>query len=100
MLRKYQIDPTAYLGRCISVYWDLKPQTKQKAQCPLRISLFFIPLMSEKRNLAIFGRKVPRSPFVGYFNFYSMYIYLYLSHDVASGSDITPCNKIDKPLVV
>ena len=23
-----------------------------------------------------------------------------LSHDVASGSDITPCNKIDKPLVV
>ena len=27
-------------------------------------------------------------------------IYRYLSHDVASGSDITPCNKIDKPLVV
>ena len=24
---------------------------------------------------------------------------LTLSHDVASGSDITPCNKIDKPLV-
>ena len=23
---------------------------------------------------------------------------IYLSHDVASGSDITPCNKIDKPL--
>ena len=23
-----------------------------------------------------------------------------LSHDVASGSEITPCNKIDKPLVV
>ena len=23
-----------------------------------------------------------------------------LSHDVVSGSDITPCNKIDKPLVV
>ena len=23
-----------------------------------------------------------------------------LSHDVASGSDITPCNKMDKPLVV
>ena len=22
----------------------------------------------------------------------------YLSHDVASGSDIKPCNKIDKPL--
>ena len=22
------------------------------------------------------------------------------SHDVVSGSDITPCNKIDKPLVV
>ena len=25
---------------------------------------------------------------------------LNLSHDVASGSEITPCNKIDKPLVV
>ena len=23
-----------------------------------------------------------------------------LSHDVTSGSEITPCNKIDKPLVV
>ena len=23
-----------------------------------------------------------------------------LSHNVASGSDITPCNKIDKPLVI
>ena len=26
--------------------------------------------------------------------------YEYLSHDVASGSEITPCNKICKPLVV
>ena len=26
--------------------------------------------------------------------------YVYLSYDVASGSEITPCNKIDKPLVV
>ena len=26
--------------------------------------------------------------------------YYFLSHDVASGSDITPCNRIDKPLVV
>ena len=25
--------------------------------------------------------------------------YYTLSHEVASGSDITPCNKIDKPLV-
>ena len=25
---------------------------------------------------------------------------LHLSYDVASGSEITPCNKIDKPLVV
>ena len=25
---------------------------------------------------------------------------IYLSHDVVSGSDITPCNKIDTPLVV
>ena len=24
----------------------------------------------------------------------------FLSHDVASGSDITSCNKIDKPLAV
>ena len=27
-------------------------------------------------------------------------IYVHLSYDVASGSDITPCDKIDKPLVV
>ena len=26
--------------------------------------------------------------------------YLCLSHDVASGSDISPCNKLDKSLVV
>ena len=25
--------------------------------------------------------------------------YIFLSHDIASGSDITPCNKIDKTLV-
>ena len=25
---------------------------------------------------------------------------MYLSYDVSSGSEITPCNKIDKPLVV
>ena len=24
---------------------------------------------------------------------------MYLSHDIVSGSDITSCNKIDKPLV-
>ena len=27
-------------------------------------------------------------------------VYIYLSYDVASGSEKTPCNKIDKPLVV
>ena len=27
-------------------------------------------------------------------------VYFKLSYDVASGSEITPCNKIDKPLVV
>ena len=27
-------------------------------------------------------------------------VVLFLSYDVASGSEITPCNKIDKPLVV
>ena len=26
--------------------------------------------------------------------------YVVLSYDVTSGSEITPCNKIDKPLVV
>ena len=29
-----------------------------------------------------------------------MNIMIFLSYDVASGSEITPCNKIDKPLVV
>ena len=28
------------------------------------------------------------------------HIFTLLSHDVASGSEITPCNKIDKPLMV
>ena len=28
------------------------------------------------------------------------YVYYYSLHDLASGSDITPCNQIDKPLVV
>ena len=27
-------------------------------------------------------------------------LYLLLSYDVASGNEITPCNKTDKPLVV
>ena len=30
----------------------------------------------------------------------SFMLYNLLSYDVASGSEITPCNKIDKPLVV
>ena len=30
----------------------------------------------------------------------STHVLLNLSYDVASGSEITPCNKIDKPLVV
>ena len=34
-----------------------------------------------------------------YFDFLPM-VYITLSHDVASGSDITPCNNIDKPLVL
>ena len=29
-----------------------------------------------------------------------LHIYLHLPYDVASGSEITLCNKIDKPLVV
>ena len=29
-----------------------------------------------------------------------LYIYRPYNYDVASGSEITPCNKIDKPLVV
>ena len=31
---------------------------------------------------------------------FSLCEYTYLSYDVASGSEIKPCNKIDKPLVV
>ena len=31
---------------------------------------------------------------------YGVNFYEFLSYDVASGSEITPCNKIDKPLVV
>ena len=32
--------------------------------------------------------------------FFHIMFYCSLSYDVASGSEITPCNKIDKPLVV
>ena len=44
-------------------------------------------------NLKVFWSSV-RIYFLGL-----IYLY-YLSYDVASGSKITPCNKIDKPLVV
>ena len=37
---------------------------------------------------------------VNYFTMLIAIADLFLSYDVASGSEITPCNKIDKPLVV
>ena len=47
-----------------------------------------------------FGGKILKS----YFSFQDMengyVVTFYLSYDVASGSEITSCNKIDKPLVV
>ena len=37
---------------------------------------------------------------VNYFTMLIAIADLFLSYDVASGSEITPCNEIDKPLVV
>ena len=33
-------------------------------------------------------------------SFYTGFTVLYHNYDVASGSEITPCNKIDRPVVV
>ena len=40
----------------------------------------------------------PSCPFSSYLKHVGLNVVL--SYDVASGSEITPCNKIDKPLVV
>ena len=37
---------------------------------------------------------------VPYFPKYLDRTHHFITHDIASGSEITPCNKIDKPLVV
>ena len=46
--------------------------------------------------------KLPRRQIVNMVNIYEMTLSVKLcfSYDIASGSDITPCIKIDKPLVV
>ena len=35
-----------------------------------------------------------------FLDYVNMFLISFLSYDVASWSEITPCNKIDKPLVV
>ena len=52
--------------------------------------LYSIPIASYDFALILLGIR---------YLLYLLFI-LFLSHDVASGSKITPCNKIDKPLVV
>ena len=44
--------------------------------------------------------KLVQTPFAELERNYQDMRLLYLSYDVASRSEITPCNKIDKPLVV
>ena len=51
-------------------------------------SLFYRAVLSVLSNFAIIFDGEKRA------------VYLTLSYDVASGSEITPCNKICKPLVV
>ena len=56
------------------------------------------PLPSGQHLSSIAGRKHP----ISYITIGNCKIlkYIFLSYVVASGSEITPCNKIDKPLVV
>ena len=52
-------------------------------QLVIEIGLFYCAVMPQQRHNTLFAD-----------------IKLTLSYDVAPGSEITPCNKIDKPLVV
>ena len=53
--------------------------------------------MTEKTTLFAFLRK---GHSINRRSYLSAHVLLNLSYDVASGSEITPCNKICKPLVV
>ena len=64
------------------------------------------PISIEKYNLYFYCSEIQLFIFHGceiqLFLNYALYLInkFPLSYDVASGSEITPCNKIDKPLVV
>ena len=57
---------------------------------PDHVHLFFVVLFSNLTCTMCINRG----------SYLSVYVLLNLSYDVASGSEITPCNKICKPLVV
>ena len=54
-------------------------------------NLFAKIMISRQQNLPLAGKVLM---------IILMILLIILSHDVTSGSDITPCNKMDKPLVV
>ena len=53
-----------------------------------------------KRCISLYKNKIADFVLINHGIFLSSILYNDLSYDVASGSEITPCNKIDKPLVV
>ena len=73
----------------------------------IKLSLFSCPLVGtfvldvQKSTLDIcFDCKRRRNIFIPQSYLKAQYFEIVFSYDVASGSEITPCNKIDKPLVV
>ena len=55
---------------------------------------FYLSRLDVKINKYLYEEKSPKFPL------FATIALDYLSYDVASGSEITPCNKICKPLVV
>ena len=73
-----------------SILWDILEKLYEisKANPSTFIHVHMYPLSSNLGSVS--GYTASKVCVVGF---------TYLSYDVASGSEITPCNKIDKPLV-
>ena len=83
----------------IAVDWDIKHQTNQTYSKQYGHSLD-VTFFASSSGSPLFVIKKHVFPGKFYFSFMIFTEVIYLSYDVASGSEITPCNEIDKPLVV
>ena len=83
---------------CDSVTGQTEDQQVSHQHCPPRVLIFEVgqPIINVKR----FSPFLPNNYVMKHNSAILYQIYLHLSYDVASGSEITPCNKICKPLVV